>query len=160
MLQPPDSSMGLAPKVVWSEGMYIGPHHFQMQSRHFEDSFWFTASSLWFAPYGLAGVQLDAEALENDTVVLLHARGFFPDGLPFNMPETDALPVPRSITTAFPPTRDSATLLLGVPARKPRGLNCALDGMTNGTSPESRYLAEIRVMPDENTGSDERPIQL
>src|SRR5215475_5585226 len=158
MLRSMDNPSKLAPKVVWSEGMYIGPHHFQMQNRHFEDSIRFAASSLWFAPYGLAGVQLDAEALENDTVVLLHARGFLPDGLPFNMPEADALPEPRSITSGFPPTREAATLLLGVPLRKPRGLNCAMEITENGTSSECRYLAEVRVIPDENTGSDERPI--
>ena len=24
-------------RLVWSEGMYLGPHHFQAQSRYFED---------------------------------------------------------------------------------------------------------------------------
>ena len=75
--------MKLLSRVVWSEGMYLGPHHFQAQSRYFEDSIQFATSSLWFAGYGLAGLQLDAEALHNGTVTLLHARGIFPDGLIF-----------------------------------------------------------------------------
>jgi type VI secretion system protein ImpJ len=25
-------------RVVWPEDMYLGPHHFQAQSRYFEDS--------------------------------------------------------------------------------------------------------------------------
>jgi type VI secretion system protein ImpJ len=160
MLGNADNLRKLAPNVVWSEGMHIGPHHFQMQSRHFEDSIRFTASSLWFAPYGIAGVQLDSEALQNDTVVLLHARGILPDGLPFNMPETDALPGPRSITEVFPPARDAAVLLLGIPERKPRGFNCALGDTWEGPPVDSRYVADRRVVPDENTGSDERPIQI
>ena len=79
-------------RVVWSEGMYLGPHHFQAQSRYFEDSVLFATSALWFEPYGLAGCQLDPEALRNGTVSLVHARGIFPDGLLFHMPECDALP--------------------------------------------------------------------
>ncbi len=84
--------MKLLSRVVWSEGMYLGPHHFQVQSRYFEDSIQFATSSLWFSAYGLAGVDLDAHALQNGTVSLIHARGIFPDGLPFNMPESDELP--------------------------------------------------------------------
>ena len=37
-------------RVVWSEGMYPGPHHFQLISRYFEDSIRFAASELWFEP--------------------------------------------------------------------------------------------------------------
>jgi hypothetical protein len=37
--------------------MYLGPHHFQVQYRYFEDSNQFAASSLRFAGYGLAGVE-------------------------------------------------------------------------------------------------------
>ena len=120
-------AMKLLSRVVWSEGMYLGPHHFQVQSRYFEDSIQFATSSLWFASYGLAGVELDAEALHNGTVSLLHARGIFPDGLPFNMPESDALPQPRAVADLFPPTRDDITVLLAIPPRKPNGYNCSLD---------------------------------
>ena len=40
-------------RVVWSEGMYLGPHHFQVQSRYFEDTIRFATSSLWFEPWGI-----------------------------------------------------------------------------------------------------------
>jgi len=152
--------MKLSSKVVWSEGMYIGPHHFQGQNRYFENLVQFVASSLWFAPYGVTGVELDAEALYNGTACLLHARGIFPDGLPFNIPETDTLPGPRSIADLFPPERDAVTVLLGVPPQKPQGLNCVLDIGDTRDCPDARYIAESRVMHDDNTGSDERPIQV
>ena len=155
-----DNPVTLAPKVVWSEGMYIAPHHFQMQSRYFEDSIRFTNSAFWFAPYGVTGVEFDAEALQNGLIVLLHARGLLPDGLPFNIPETDAPLHSRSITDEFPSARDAVTVLLGVPLRKPRGLNCTLDYASTGESPDTRYVADTRVQPDENTGCDERPIRV
>jgi type VI secretion system protein ImpJ len=149
--------MKLLSRVVWSEGMYLGPHHFQVQSRYFEDSIQFAVSSLWFAAYGVAGLELDAEALRNGTVSLIHARGIFSDGLPFNMPESDALPAARAIADLFPPTRDAITVLLAIPPRKPNGFNCVVED--GAAQPDARYLAESQVLHDENTGADERPVR-
>jgi type VI secretion system protein ImpJ len=160
MIQYPHGPMKLLSRVVWSEGMYLGPHHFQVQSRYFEDSIQFATSSLWFSAYGLAGVDLDAHALENGTVSLIHARGVFPDGLPFNMPESDELPPPRAIADLFPPTRDGIVVMLGIPPRKANGFNCALEGNAANGNDGARYLAESRVLHDENTGADERPVRL
>src|ERR1700690_1813418 len=123
------SGMKLLPNVVWFEGMYLGPHHFQAQNRAFEDLVHFSTSSLWFEPHGLVGLELDADALRNGTVSLAHARGLFPDGLAFNMPESDPLPPPRNIGDIgdiFPPTRESLTVLLGVPPLREKGPNCAM----------------------------------
>jgi len=149
--------MRLLSRVVWSEGMYLGPHHFQAQSRYFEDSIQFASASLWFASFGLVGVELDAEALQNGTVSLVHARGILPDGLPFNMPECDPLPEPRAVADLFPPTRDGIDVLLAIPPRKANGYNCSLDE-SNGT--DARYVAESRVLHDENSGIDERQVRL
>ena len=158
-------AMKLLSKVVWSDGMYLGPHHFQVQSRYFEDSIQFATSSLWFGSYGLAGIDLDSEALYNGTVSLLHARGLFPDGLAFSMPDADSLPPPRVITDLFPPTRDGLTISMAIPRRKPNGSNCLLPNGSENTaaSPpqsDSRYVAEPHVMHDENTGYDERTVRL
>src|SRR5215469_4646213 len=155
-----DSLISLAPKVVWSEGMYIGPHHFQMESRYFEDAIRFAAFSHWFEPYGFMGLELDGEALRNDIAVLLHARGLFADGLPFNIPESDPPPAPRCITDLFPPTIQAATLLLGVPVRKPDGINCTVGDPPADGRTDSRLIAETQIIADENTGGDERPVQI
>ncbi len=152
--------MRLLSRVVWSEGMYLGPHHFQVQSRYFEDSIQFATSSLWFAAYGLAGIELDGEAARNGVVSVVHARGVFPDGLPFNMPESDELPEARPIADLFPPTRDGIVVSLAIPPRKANGYNCALDPNVGNGARDARYLAEARVLHDENTGLDERQVRL
>jgi len=135
--------------------MYLGPHHFQVQARYFEDAARFAISSLWPFSYGITGARLDADALENGTLAVLHARGIFPDGLVFDMPDSDALPAVRNLADLFPPTRDNVTALLAVPERKPGGRNPA-------TSPEdaqiARFVASTRPVHDENTGIDERPV--
>ncbi len=146
-------------RVVWSEGMYLGPHHFQLQNRYFEDTIRFVTSSLFFAPWGLIGCQLDAEALRNGTVNLVHARGVFPDGLVFNMPESDELPEPRNIADLFPPNRDMLGVSLAIPPHKPDGLNCVLPESNDGQT-GARFSAEARMLYDETTGRDEKPVQL
>lgn len=144
-------------RVVWAEGMYLGPHHFQAQSRYFEDSINFASSSLWFSPFGFLGAELNAEALRNGTLLLSHARGVFEDGLPFDMPASDPLPEPRAIEASFPPTANSLLVYLAVPKAKQLGGNCTLEPtpFSNGT----RFVAQERGVFDEVTGGEEKPVR-
>jgi type VI secretion system protein ImpJ len=137
--------------------MYLGPHHFQAQTRYFEDAIQFAASALWFAPFGLLGYELNAEALHNGTLLLTHARGVFEDGLPFDMPACDPLPEARPVAQAFPPTAHSLIAYLAVPKRRELGGNCTLSPElgANGT----RFLAEERPVFDEVTGGEEKPVR-
>ncbi|HUI41692.1 MAG TPA: type VI secretion system baseplate subunit TssK, partial [Terriglobia bacterium] len=143
-------------KLVWSEGMHLAPHHFQAQSRYFEDLVHFTTSALWFEPFGWVGYEMDREAIRNGTVALVHGRGIFPDGLPFQMPESDPLPAARSIVENFPPSLERLTVNLAVPAHRVSGRNCAPDSAADGV----RYVAEPRPLADEVTGMDERAVQV
>jgi type VI secretion system protein ImpJ len=146
--------------------MYLGPHHFQVEGAYFENSIRFANDSLWFAPYGLAGCELDAEALRNGTLSIVHARGVFPDGLTFHIPECDASPPARSIVDAFPPTQHEALALLAVPARRPAGPNCVLPNGAGAAASDpawsgpARYTAEERILFDENSGQDQKPVNL
>jgi len=142
-------------RVVWQEGMHLAQHHFQLQSRYFEDSVAFALGQLFFRPYGLAGCELDAEALRNGTVSLLHARGVLPDGLAFHIPEADAAPAPRAIRDLFSPTQDRQVVCLAIPAYRPGRANCAFDG---APGEDARFVAETRMVADETTGLDEKPV--
>ena len=99
---------------------------------------------------------MDVEALRNGTVSVVHARGFFPDGMAFHMPECDTLPEPRNIAEAFPPTRDRLMVMLAVPEWKPGGANCSI----NGSASAARYVAQEKKLPDDNTGIDEKAVKI
>jgi type VI secretion system protein ImpJ len=144
-------------RLVWSEGMYLGPHHFQAQSRYFEDTVHFALSSLYFAGFGLGGFELDREALLNGTLALVHARGVFPDGLVFQMPDADPLPAAREISDLFSPVRESVVAHLAIAPRVPDGLNCDLNAADDSPA---RYVAENVTLHDDNTGRDEKPVRL
>ncbi len=138
--------------------MYLGPHHFQAQARYFEDAMQFASSSLYFAGYGLAACELDAEALENGTLSLIRARGIFPDGLPFEMPDCDPLPEPRHITDLFPALAERLAVYLGIPAYSDDAVTCSLPEAAAGGG--TRYVAQLQQLHDENTGRDEKPVHL
>jgi type VI secretion system protein ImpJ len=147
-------------RVVWNEGMHLAQHHFQAQSRYFEDAIQFALSSLFFAPYGLAGVELDREAIRNDTVSLVYARGVMPDGLPFDIPASDSAPDPMHVRDLFSPTQESHLVLLTIPPYEPNRPNFALNGEHNGSTAPTRYRAESAAMLDDTTGRDERPVSI
>jgi len=145
-------------KVVWSEGMHLGPHHFQVQGRYFEDSVCFVTNALRFAAYGIIAFQFDRDALRNGTLSLLYGRGILPDGLVFYMPECDPLPSPRNISELISPVHDSAIVHLALPSSKNDGPNYAI--APNGDYSDARYIAEPRLVHDETTGHDEKQVRI
>ena len=148
--------MRLLTKPVWSEGMYLGPHHFQAQSRYFEDSLDFITGSLWRDAYGFASLQIDHDALRNGTLSLIQARGLFGDGLAFDMPGSDPAPSPRNFSALFPPLADHLTMSLAIPANLRDGANTSVER----SDAWARYSGVETALPDENTGRDEKKILL
>jgi type VI secretion system protein ImpJ len=149
--------MKMLSKVVWFEGMYLAPHHFQAQNRYFEDSIHFATDSVWRDGYGFSSYALDPEALRNGTVSVLQARGLFEDGLPFDMKESDPLPEARNIADLFSPVADHLNVYLAISRQSSNGRNCSLDP---DPAPGARYIGTTYELHDQNTGSDEKPVRL
>lgn len=143
-------------RVVWSEGMHLSQHHFQVQNRYFEDSISFALSQLFFGTYGVVGCELDPDALHNGTVSLVHARGTMPDGLAFHFPDSDRAPDSREIRDIFSPTQESHLVLLTIPPYRRGQSNCA--GATDGDSVDVRYVTQESLVVDETTGQDEKTV--
>jgi len=148
--------MKLLSKPVWSEGMYLSPHHFQAQNHYFEDFMNFVTSSLWRDAFGFAGLQFDKDALRNGTLVLTHARGLLEDGLIFDLPSSDSAPKPRDFASLFSPVADHLTMYLAIPGVITDGQNTSQDA----ASIKTRYLAKDQILPDQNTGLDEKPVTI
>ncbi|MDX6460756.1 MAG: type secretion system protein ImpJ, partial [Acidobacteriaceae bacterium] len=149
--------MTLLNKPVWAEGMYLGPHNFQAQSRYFEDSLNFVTTSLWRDAYGFAGLQFDNDALRNGILTMTSGRGLFEDGLAFDLPGSDAAPPPREFGGLFSPVADHLTMHLAVPVNLQAGRNTSLE---NGASGSVRYHSVEQMLPDENTGRDEKKVKV
>ena len=93
-------------RVVWEEGMFLAPQHFQAQRQHFEETLGHTIEALFPFGYGVTSAALDTDALGGGTLVLSHARGIFPDGTPVAVPEADRPPAPSALADRFSPARD------------------------------------------------------
>lgn len=151
-------------RVVWTKGMFLTPQQFQTQDQFFEDALQFRLTASQFANWGVTDLDIDSEALANGLFRLAKCSGIMPDGEAFDMPDTDELVPSRSVVEHFPPTRDSLDVFLGIPESRPRARNVSIPGPgdqeSSGALPTTRYLAETRMFTDENTGNEEKPVQV
>ena len=140
-------------RVVWSEGMHLGPHHFQTQSRYFEDTLWFLNSNLRQDPWGFLHFSIDTEALGNGLAILNFASGILPDGLIFDLPDCDSVPDSAQLKSLFASTDSEIVLHLAIPPRQDQGLDCDLSG-----GPSARYGAVQRTLRDDAIGQGENNV--
>ena len=79
-------------KVMWTEGLFLQPQHFQQQDRHAARQVQarVAAANAW--PWGYVALQVDDAGLLQGRVMLASASGVLPDGTPFNFPLDDAAP--------------------------------------------------------------------
>ena len=141
--------------------MHLAPQHFQAQRRYQEDQSTRTLDLLFPFAYGLSSVALDAEALQNGTLALVHARGVLPDGTVFHTPDADPSPPPSALAERFSPTRDAHVVLLALPRWRTDAANVDhLDGDADAREPFDanatplRFQAVEELVIDESTGAD------
>ena len=100
-------------KVVWSEGLFLRPQHFQQQDRHAE---WFVEArtrALGGLFWGFTHLELDEAALGTGKIALVSARGVLPDGTPFEGNRyVDRYVVRRGLIVRMEVWNDSAEWLL------------------------------------------------
>jgi len=102
-------------KVVWSEGLFLQPQHFQQHDRYWEKQIEGRARPLLGHGWGFVTLELDRAALALGKVQITSARGIFPDGTPFDFPADDAPPVAFDI----PPELKDEVVVLALPVRRP-----------------------------------------
>ena len=84
--------MAWSKRVVWSEGMFLQPQHFQQQERYLERFLENRVGEVTTYPWGFAELGLDSAALLLGKIVINTGRGVMPDGTAFDFPRHDAAP--------------------------------------------------------------------
>ena len=133
-------------RIVWSEGLFLRPQHFQQQERHLET--WIEGRAGALRPYawGFTELEIERDLLAIGKLGLRRARGVFPDGTPFAMPDNEPLPPPLEIGTNL---RDQV-IHLAVPLRK----SGALQSTRTGSGAElTRYRTRDQEARDITTDS-------
>ena len=102
-------------KVMWTEGMFLQPQHFQQQDRHAARQLDGRIGAAMPWPWGLLALQVDDAALLQGRVVIAGARGVLPDGTAFAVPDDDAAPPAFEV----PADARDEVLVLAVPMARP-----------------------------------------
>lgn len=137
-------------KVVWSEGLFLQPHHFQQHDRYVEALVSQVAGAV--APYawGLRELTLDEELLKLGKIAVKSCAGITPDGAPFRAPQVEEHPVALDV----PEQVKNCVVYLAVPTRRHGSVEVDLSGAEQSAS---RFQpSEVEVT--DTMGSDRRPV--
>jgi type VI secretion system protein ImpJ len=104
-------------KVLWSEGLFLRPQHFQQQVRYFERLVETRCYALRSHPWGCVELEFERDVLAIGKLGLRRALGVFPDGTPFRIPDDDPVPAPLDVGAQV---RDE-TVYLALPVRQQSG---------------------------------------
>ncbi len=143
-------------KVLWSEGMFLTPHHFQQADRYVESLMSRRLAAVRPLGWGVCRLQASAEAAANGEFVLSRCSAILPDGLAVDAPDLDPLPPSRAIESAFDPKKGSLGVYLASPLARPGAVACSADGAGDGRP--ARYHRRAATVADDNTGSGDREI--
>jgi type VI secretion system protein ImpJ len=137
-------------KVIWSEGLFLRPHHFQQLERHLEALLEARLAGFGAqAQSGFLRIEIDPALLLQGKVQVASAAGLFPDGTPFELPAPACLLEPFDVPEG---TRDQV-IHLGVMLRRASSKTVALDARATG-APRTRYAAVDATIADNVAGFD------
>ncbi|MCW8932454.1 MAG: type VI secretion system baseplate subunit TssK [Gammaproteobacteria bacterium] len=135
-------------KVVWSEGMFLRPQHFQQHDRYLTDqskkSIRYHNSFSW----GIKKLSIDEQHLGLGKIVINHCEGVMPDGTVFSVKNTDELPLVLEVSDDI---KDEVIYLVlpivseGTPEAKKK---------SSSGSDNSRFVVEEQDVRDNNAGID------
>ena len=111
-------------KVLWGEGLFLRPQHFQQQDRYHEARLNQTACALHPYCWGVRKLAVDLDALRSDVLRIDELSLLFPDGEVVRAPGDDALP-PQVRLGDLPPAVQTVTYHAALPALRTHGDNCA-----------------------------------
>lgn len=131
--------------VVWREGMFLRPQHFQQQERSFnfqlKQSVQMQSSYYW----GINSISFDQAILSNGKFALCSVKACFGDGTCITSPARDVLPPPISLDSSV---RDQL-IYLALPMDKVHGVNISEKGENI-----TRYHFSDHEVVDTTVGTD------
>jgi len=84
-------------RVMWSEGMFLLPQHFQYQDEFHQHQLAQATQRSTPFHWGIQQLEVDEDALANGTLSLRRLKLVFPDGTLYDAPQQDVLPAARDL---------------------------------------------------------------
>ncbi len=146
--------MSLDSKVIWSEGMFLNPQHFQQQDRYFERYVNGRVSAYGAYGWGIREFELDQQLLSLGKISILHAKGIFPDGTPFSFPDVDDAPPVLEV----PENTHDAIVYLAVPVKRAGAVEIQPEESARGLA--RYYSTEMSVRDVATDGGDSQSLEV
>ena len=144
----------MAHRVIWSQGMFLQPHHFQQEGRFFESLVDARVRAAQPFAWGSTDLVLDESQLALGRLALLRAGGLLADGTPFSIPDHDAAPAPLAVEG------DVQNEVIYLAAPRARAGVTEVDFGDGHGDDLARYAATDRELRDHtNAGDDPEPVQ-
>ncbi|WP_374592171.1 type VI secretion system baseplate subunit TssK [Aquabacterium sp.] len=109
-------------KVLWGEGLFLRPQHFQRQDAYHEWRLAQVARAINPYAWGVRSVRVDTDALAIGQLRLLDMQALFQDGELFSAPAEDPLPAPVALDATMG-AQGEETFHLVLPAMRAQGQN-------------------------------------
>jgi type VI secretion system protein ImpJ len=135
-------------KVVWTEGMFLQPQHFQQHDRHLEYQLRHRMMAALGYGWGFTSLALDEAALALGKLSLNAAQGVLPDGTAFTIPGNDAAPAALDV----PADARNERVVLAIVLQRPGIVESDAEGAAGSMGPRF-HVAEVSV-GDNNTNVD------
>lgn len=143
--------MSVSNKVIWSEGMFLNPQHFQQQERYFERIVQVRCAALNPFAWGFESLHVDPQLLKLNKISISAAAGVFPDGTAFQFPEHDQ---PPELIEPPAPASDFV-VYLGLPVATEGACESAVDLLDR---PVRFRVKEVSVK--DNSSTEGEPAQV
>lgn len=144
-------------KVLWGEGLFIRPQHFQQQDAYQE---WRVVQAMMtLHPYawGVRSLEIDADALKAGRLRLLDLQLVLPDGEMYNAPAQDPLPEPLALNAVF--GQDNEVFFHAVlSSLRAQGSNLENTRQDGSSDSGARYFPLERDVSDQFTDAADAPI--
>ncbi|HEY0956966.1 MAG TPA: type VI secretion system baseplate subunit TssK [Roseateles sp.] len=135
-------------RVIWTEGMFLQPQHFQQHDRHWEHQWRQRLQQCMPYAWGFSALTLDEASLTLGKLGLAAAQGLLPDGTAFSAPGSDAAPAALDI----PADARNEIVVLAVTLQRPGVVET--DAEAAAGSMGARFLAAEVAVGDSNSQLD------
>ncbi|RQH09912.1 type VI secretion system baseplate subunit TssK [Paraburkholderia dinghuensis] len=134
--------MSHSSKVLWGEGLFLRPQHFQRQDAYHEARLFESIQAI--APYnwGVRAARIDHDALGSNMLRMSALSLVFPDGTLYSAPQADDLPPPVALDT-LPEGMNEFTFYLAMHQLRENGANYASDMETGFVTRYVRAQASV-----------------
>lgn len=143
--------MSKAEKVLWGEGLFLRPQHFQVQDNYHEQRLNYTIRSTIPFSYGVQSVEVDESQLSLNVLSLAKVKVLWQDGEIYTAPASDLLP--ESILIDDLNLGDEMYVYLALPVLQPNKQNITHDQTGQPTRYHS-YLSETHDLFTDAAPSD------